>query len=132
RLPRQAPDRLDAPRPGGAGMSSGPLSETRIGESGPWVVFCHGLLGRGRNFTSQAKALQPDFRSLLLDMPDHGASPWTEEFDYAAAAEKVADHLRAEVAAEGPVHVVGHSMGGKIAMTLALVAPELVDRLVVV
>ena len=113
-------------------MSSGPLSETRIGESGPWVVFCHGLLGRGKNFTSQAKALQPDFRSLLLDMPDHGASPWTEEFDYATAAQQVAEHLRAGVAQEGPVHVVGHSMGGKIAMTLALSEPELVDRLVVV
>lgn len=113
-------------------MSTQPLSETRIGTTGPWVVFCHGLLGRGRNFTSQAKALQPDFRSLLLDMPNHGASPWTERFDYGAAAELVATHLSHGVAADGPVHLVGHSMGGKIAMTLALIAPELVDRLVVV
>lgn len=113
-------------------MTGQPLGETRIGDSGPWVVFCHGLFGRGKNFTSAAKALSPDFRSLLLDMPDHGTSPWTEKFDYAHAAQLVADHLRAGVAAEGPVHVVGHSMGGKIAMMLALVAPDLVDRLVVV
>ncbi|WP_131104805.1 alpha/beta fold hydrolase [Ornithinimicrobium sufpigmenti] len=113
-------------------MTGAPLGETRIGDSGPWVVFCHGLFGRGKNFTSAAKALQPDFRSLLLDMPDHGTSPWTERFDYGHAAQLVADHLRAGVAADGPVHVVGHSMGGKIAMTLALIAPELVDRLVVV
>jgi pimeloyl-ACP methyl ester carboxylesterase len=113
-------------------VSRGPLNETRIGDSGPWVVFLHGLFGRGKNFTSTAKALAPDFRSLLLDMPDHGSSPWTETFDYAQAAEMVVEHLRAGVAADGPVHVVGHSMGGKIAMTLALEAPELVDRLVVV
>lgn len=113
-------------------MSGRPLGETRIGDSGPWVVFCHGLFGRGKNFTSAAKALQPQFRSLLLDMPDHGTSPWTDRFDYAHAAELVADHLRQGVAADGPVHVVGHSMGGKIAMTLALAAPDLVDRLVVV
>lgn len=111
---------------------TGALSETRVGDSGPWVVFCHGLFGRGKNFTTAARALQPDFRALLLDMPDHGASPWTQEFDYANAAQLVADHLRAGVAADGPVHVVGHSMGGKIAMTLALIAPDLVDRLVVV
>ena len=111
---------------------TGTLSETRVGDSGPWVVFCHGLFGRGKNFTTAARALQPDFRALLLDMPDHGASPWTQEFDYANAAQLVADHLRAGVAADGPVHVVGHSMGGKIAMTLALIAPDLVDRLVVV
>lgn len=108
------------------------LSETLVGDDGPAVVFCHGLFGRGRNFSSIAKALLPDFRSVLLDMPDHGASPWTERFDYATAAGMVADHLRAGAAADGPVHLVGHSMGGKIAMELALTDPDLVDRLVVV
>lgn len=108
------------------------LSGTLVGDDGPVVVFCHGLFGRGRNFSSIAKALRPDFRSLLLDMPDHGGSVWTDRFDYATAAGLVADHLRAGVAADGPVHVVGHSMGGKIAMELALTHPDLVDRLVVV
>lgn len=109
-----------------------PLHETLVGDHGPMIVFCHGLFGRGKNFSSIAKALQPDFRCLLLDMPDHGRSPWTEQFDYAGAAALVAEHLRGGVAAQGPVHVVGHSMGGKIAMELALVDPDLVDRLVVV
>ena len=45
------------------------LSETLVGDDGPAVVFCHGLFGRGRNFSSIAKALLPDFRSVLLDMP---------------------------------------------------------------
>ncbi|MGC5584809.1 alpha/beta fold hydrolase [Ornithinimicrobium sp. W1679] len=114
--------------------SDGPagLHSTTVGEQGPVVAFCHGLFGRGRNFGAIARALEPDYRSLLVDMPDHGSSRWTERFDYAVAADLVAEHLRATVAAEGPVHVVGHSMGGKIAMTTALAHPELVDHLVVV
>ncbi|WP_335675528.1 alpha/beta fold hydrolase [Serinicoccus hydrothermalis] len=115
-----------------ATTSAGPLAQTVIGEDGPVVVFCHGLLGRGRNFTGIAKALQPDFRCVLLDMPDHGRSPWTEAFDYAGAADLVVQQLRALGAEGTPVNLVGHSMGGKIAMTAALQAPELLDRLVVV
>lgn len=94
------------------------------------VVFCHGLMGRGRNFSGIAKALQPDFRCVLLDMPDHGASPWTDGVDYARYASMVVDHLRR--LDMGPVHLLGHSMGGKTAMMVALQAPDLIERLIVV
>ncbi|RLV51057.1 alpha/beta fold hydrolase [Nocardioides mangrovicus] len=103
------------------------LSSTTIGEAGPWVVFCHGLFGQGKNWTTVAKALAVDHRCLLLDMPQHGRSPWSEEFDYLAVADAVADALPHE-----PVALVGHSMGGKIAMLVALRHPELVERLMVV
>lgn len=105
---------------------------TEVGESGTRVVFLHGLFGQGRNFTQIARALVPQFRSLLVDLPNHGRSAWTEQFDYAEIADLVAGHLRGGFAADGPVHVVGHSMGGKVAMLLALRHPELVGRLVVV
>ncbi|EFQ84011.1 hydrolase, alpha/beta domain protein [Aeromicrobium marinum DSM 15272] len=108
------------------------LHDTLVGESGPTVVFLHGLFGQGRNFTAIAKALVPDFRSLLVDLPNHGRSGWTDDVDYEHVADLVADHLREGVAAEAPVHLVGHSMGGKVAMVLALRHPDLVDRLVVV
>lgn len=108
------------------------LHTTEVGDSGARVVFLHGLFGQGKNFSTIAKALQPDFRSLLVDLPNHGRSPWTDEFGYELFADLVADRLRDGFAADGPVHVVGHSMGGKVAMVLALRHPELVDRLVVV
>lgn len=108
------------------------LHSTLVGEGdGTVVVFLHGLFGRGRNFGTAARAMQPQLRALLVDLPNHGSSPWTDRVDYAEMADAVAEHLRAGVAAQGPVHVVGHSMGGKTAMTLALAHPELVDRLVV-
>lgn len=112
--------------------SPSPLSTTTVGDAGVPVVFLHGLFGQGRNFTQIAKDLQPEARSLLVDLPNHGGSAWTDRFDYVEAADLVAEHLAGGVAAAGPVHVVGHSMGGKVAMVLALRHPDLVDRLVVV
>lgn len=95
------------------------------------MVFCHGLFGQGKNWTQVAKALSTDHRVVLLDMPNHGRSAWTERFDYIELADLVAAQLR-EHGADRPVALVGHSMGGKIAMCVALRHPELVERLVVV
>lgn len=96
------------------------------------IVFLHGLFGQGRNFSTIAKALLPEATSELIDLPNHGRSAWTDEVGYLAIADLVADHLRQRPADQLPVHVVGHSMGGKVAMVLALRHPDLVDRLVVV
>jgi pimeloyl-ACP methyl ester carboxylesterase len=104
------------------------LHTTSLGESGSRVVFCHGLFGQGKNFSAIGKALAADHRVLLVDMPDHGQSPWSERFDYLAAADQVA----ALLSADDPVALVGHSMGGKISMVVALLHPDLVERLVVV
>ena len=61
-----------------------------VGTAGPRVAFLHGLFGQGRNWTQIAKALAgPDgtgARCLLVDLPDHGRSPWTQEFSYEAYA----------------------------------------------
>lgn len=108
------------------------IHATQVGETGERVVFLHGLFGQGKNFTQVAKALQPELVSLLVDLPNHGRSSWTDHVDYVEMADAVADFLTADFAAEGPVHLVGHSMGGKVAMVLALRHPELIDRLVVV
>lgn len=108
------------------------VSSTEVGGGERRIVFLHGLFGRGKNFTQIAKALSDDATSLLVDMPNHGGSAWTEFVDFAEFADIIADHLRTGFAADGPVDVVGHSLGGKVAMLLALRHPDLVDRLVVV
>ncbi len=114
-------------------MSSPPdIHATDVGDAGSPVVFLHGLFGQGKNFTQAAKALTPEFRSVLIDLPNHGRSAWTDHVDYADMADRVATFLRDGVAAEAPIDLVGHSMGGKVAMVLALRHPDLVRRLVVV
>ncbi len=65
----------------------------------------------------------------LLDLPNHGHSPWTDRVDYLDMAEMVATELEAF---GEPVTLVGHSMGGKVAMQLALRRPDLLRALVVV
>ncbi|MGO1973431.1 MAG: alpha/beta fold hydrolase [Propionibacteriaceae bacterium] len=107
------------------------LHATRYGESGSRIVFLHGLFGQGRNWTSIAKDLAADHRVLLLDMPDHGRSGWNDTFSYVQMADQLADFLAAETDGE-PCTVVGHSMGGKAAMLLALRHRELVEQLGVV
>jgi pimeloyl-ACP methyl ester carboxylesterase len=105
------------------------LHARTLGDAGPRVVFVHGLFGQGKNWTTVAKGLADRHRVTLLDLPNHGHSPWTDRIDYGDMADLVA----AELASYGePVTLVGHSMGGKVAMTLALRRPELVRALVVV
>ncbi len=104
------------------------LHTTSLGESGPLVAFCHGLFGQGKNWTTIAKAIAEDHRVLLVDMPNHGRSEWTDHFDYVDTADRVASLF----SADDPVALVGHSMGGKASMVLALRHPELVERLCVV
>lgn len=105
------------------------LHTTSLGEHGSPVVFCHGLFGQGRNWTQIGKALAGRHRVTLVDMPNHGRSPWTDRIDYVEMADAIAG-LLAEIGE--PATLVGHSMGGKTAMLTALRHPELVDRLCVV
>ena len=96
------------------------------------VVFLHGLFGQGRNWNTIGKALASEHRIALVDLPNHGRAAWTDRVDYVQMADTVASEVLAPLAAAGPVALVGHSMGGKVAMVLALRHPELVERLAVV
>jgi len=97
--------------------------------AGPGValLIAHGLFGSARNWGAMARRLGADRRVVAVDMRNHGASPRGR-----AGYEEMAADLAAAIEAEGaPMDVLGHSMGGKAAMVLALTRPELVRRLVV-
>lgn len=106
------------------------LAHTEYGEAGPPVVILHGLLGSNRNWATIAKRLADGHRVFGLDLRNHGGSPWSDVMSY----EAMADDLGAFIDRRGlgPAAVVGHSMGGKVAMHFALTRPEQVARLVVV
>lgn len=105
------------------------LAATEQG-NGPPVVILHGLFGAGANWTTLAKRLAATHRVIAADLRNHGASPHDPRMDYPAMAADIAALIEARAGARAAV--VGHSMGGKAAMWLALARPELVERLVVV
>lgn len=103
------------------------LSALEFGAGRP-VVILHGLFGSARNWATVARSLGETRRAIALDLRNHGESPWAEDMSYAAMAGDVRD----VIAPLGRCAVIGHSMGGKVAMVLALLYPGLVERLVVV
>lgn len=107
------------------------LAQTVVGDGRPRFVFLHGLFGRGRNWMQIAKGLAAHGRSVLLDLPNHGDSPWTTAFSYERMAAAVVAELE-ERCAGAPLILVGHSMGGKVAMVAALSRPDLFAGLAVV
>ena len=96
---------------------------------GPPVIFLHGLFGMARNFGSAQRALSPRFRVLAMDMRNHGASPHEAGMAYPHLAADVRETMLAHGIEKAAV--IGHSMGGKAAMALALQWPDLVGRLLV-
>lgn len=106
------------------------LNHLIIGSGEHTVVFLHGLFGQGKNFGSIATALSDVATCYLVDLPNHGRSPWTETFSLDNQAAEVAEWIYQTF--EQPVTLVGHSLGGKIAMRVALQAPELIEKLMIV
>lgn len=104
------------------------VTETGRDSNLPPVLLAHGLFGSGKNLGGIARRLAEDRRVLSVDMRNHGDSAWTESHSYddlaGDLARVIADH-------GGQMDVVGHSMGGKAAMWLALTRPQHVNRLVV-
>ena len=97
------------------------------------LVLLHGLLGSGRNWQTAGAGLAEaaDGRNVwALDLRNHGKSPWSDEMTYDAMVDDVLAWLDAR--GLGAVDLMGHSMGGKVAMALACRRPERVRRLVVV
>ncbi len=94
----------------------------------PALVIAHGLFGSARNWGAIAKRLALQRQVVSIDMRNHGDSPRSSEHGYAAMAGDLAETIAEH---GGRMDVLGHSMGGKAAMMLALTAPARVRRLIV-
>ena len=97
--------------------------------AGAPLVLLHGLFGQSANFSTLRRRLAVQRRVLALDLRNHGQSGHRTGMGYPAMAEDVLETLRQRAAL--PAALVGHSMGGKVAMMAALEAPAAVERLLV-
>lgn len=98
--------------------------------SNPPLIILHGLFGTWENWRAQIKLLAEQFDVIAVDLRNHGASPHSDNINYALMAQDVIDlmdSLQIERCA-----LLGHSMGGKVAMQLALEHPQRIERLVIV
>ena len=105
------------------------LAHEAVGSRPPLLVL-HGLFGSGGNWRGIARELATTHTVISVDLRNHGASPWADVMSYLAMADDVRQLIE-RLGLERP-SVLGHSMGGKTAMALALMYPELIDRLIVV
>lgn len=94
----------------------------------PPILIAHGLFGSARNWNVIAKRMSETRQVISVDMRNHGQSPWANSHEYADLAADLAEVIGT---LGGQADIVGHSMGGKASMALALLHPEQVRRLIV-
>src|ERR1700710_2007616 len=93
---------------------------------GPPLILLHGLFGTAKNLGALARGLAGQARVISLDLRNHGDSPHAPDMAYTTMAADVAETMDGKGIGSAPV--IGHSMGGKVAMTLALTQPERVQK----
>jgi esterase len=102
----------------------------RIEGSGFPIIILHGLLGSSDNWRAISKRLSRNYKIYTVDLRNHGQSPHSEIMTYPAMAEDVRELLERERISE--CHVVGHSLGGKVAMQFATSHPDRVRKLAII
>ena len=97
-------------------------------ENFPPVMIVHGLYGSGRNWGIIAKRLSDQFFVITVDLRNHGDSPWLDTHNYHVMADDLVEVINS---LNIKPNIIGHSMGGKAAMVLALKRPNLVRNLII-
>lgn len=97
------------------------LAHREYGTSGPTLIILHGLFGQNDNWASIARKLSESLHVFTLDLRNHGMSQHSEEFNYHVMAEDVIETM--DMLKVDACHLLGHSMGGKVAMVCGQLAP---------
>jgi pimeloyl-ACP methyl ester carboxylesterase len=105
------------------------LNFKSFGQGDP-VIIMHGMFGTLDNWQTLAKKLAKNYLVYIIDLRNHGKSPHSDEFSYEVMANDVKEFMEANWMFEATI--IGHSMGGKVAMQLAYDYPDMVSKLVVV
>ncbi|WP_420576561.1 alpha/beta fold hydrolase [Ekhidna sp.] len=105
------------------------LNFRTLGEGEPLIIM-HGVFGSSDNWQTLGKVFAEKFKVYLVDLRNHGNSPHSDEFDYDVMVKDVVELMDDEGLTKA--HILGHSMGGKVAMHLATQHPDNVDKLIVV
>lgn len=105
------------------------LHYREMGEGEPLMIL-HGLFGFSDNWQTHAKKLSEYYRVILVDLRNHGHSDWSEEFSYEIMADDVMELCDELNLSE--LILVGHSMGGKVAINFAQKHEDLLEKLVIV
>jgi len=96
----------------------------------PPLVILHGLFGSLDNWAGQSSTLAEHYQVWALDLRNHGRSDWDEDTSYSAMSEDLLEFIDAQ--GFDRILLLGHSMGGKVAMQFALDHPQRVEKLIVV
>ena len=106
------------------------MLHSRIEGQGKPLLIIHGFLGMSDNWKSfSALYVAEGFQVHLLDLRNHGKSFHSDEFNYTLMSNDVLEYCQQHNLAT--VSIIGHSMGGKVAMLFATTYPELVDKLII-
>ena len=104
------------------------LHSTIVGSGAPLLIL-HGYFGMSDNWRGLGNKFAKNFEVHLIDQRNHGRSFHSDDFDYELLVEDL--HYYIESHNLSKVHLLGHSMGGKVAMLFAVTYPEMVDKLIV-
>jgi pimeloyl-ACP methyl ester carboxylesterase len=102
---------------------------SKIEGSGQPLLILHGFLGMSDNWKTLGTQFATNFQVHILDLRNHGRSLHSDKFTYEIMVQDVVAYCQFHKLEK--INIIGHSMGGKIAMLLATMHPELVDKLIV-
>ena len=102
----------------------------KYGEKGRDLVIIHGLFGMSDNWNTLGKKFSQNFKVHLIDLRNHGRSPHSNEFNFHVMSEDLLEYIEDHQIID-PI-ILGHSLGGKVAMKFAFTYPEKINKLIIV